>query len=298
MSDLPTRKDDMPVEMDRVVAHDAPVRKLADGFKFLEGPVWLGDRLVFSDIPASKMYVWSASAGVSVYRDESHNANGNTTDSDGHLYTCEGESRCVSITEPAIGGERRVLVDSYVDGGEPLPLNRPNDVVVHPKTGAVFFTDPVHGMSDDKFAKHSSYGGMWVFRLDAGATSAVPAVRDFERPNGLCFSPDLSKLYINDDSRKHVRVFDLADDGSLSGGTVICEIDEGVPDGMRVDTGGRLFVTAGDGVHVFQPDGTRIGKILCPESPANCRFGGDGMKTLFMTSRTGLYAVDTLVEGI
>ncbi len=128
------------------------------------------------------------------------------------------------------------MCDSYVDGGDPKPLNRPNDVVVHPKTGAVYFTDPVHGMKDEDFATYSSYGEMWVFRFDRDANHAVPVVKDFQRPNGLCFTPDVSKLYICDDAKNHVRLFDVQQDGSLEGGDVFCDIDSGVPDGMRVDT--------------------------------------------------------------
>jgi gluconolactonase len=120
----------------------------------------------------------------------------------------------------------------------------------------------------------------------------TPVATDFERPNGLCFSPDEKHLYIADDARRHIRRFEVTDGGELEGGEVFAEIDPGVPDGMRCDAAGRLFTTAGDGVHVFDADGTRLGKILVLQTPANCGFGGADGKTLFITARTGLYAVD------
>ena len=276
-----------------VAARDAEVRKVADGFQFIEGPAWVRDRLVFSDIPQNRMHFFRGGE-VSVYREPSHNANGNTVDPGGHLVTCEHATRLVSVTEPAIDGQRRVLVETFDHDGKPAKFNSPNDCVVHAASGAIYFTDPYWGLPAKNRAELMEYGEdqCWVFRVEADGTGCRPVAKDFRRPNGLAFTPDHGRLFVGDDERKHVRRFDVADDGSLSGGEVFCEIDVGVPDGMRVDRGGRLFCTAGDGVHVFAPDGKRLGKLLCPEGVANCEFGGEGRRTLYMTANTGLYAVD------
>ena len=231
---------------------------------------------------------------MGVYREPSHGANGNDLDPGGHLLTCEHKTRLVSVTEPATGGERRVLVDHFEHDGKPTKFNSPNDVAAHPDGQSIYFTDPYWGLPGDRRQELMEYGGdqCWVFRCNGDGSECRPVVKDFKRPNGLAFTPDAKQLYVGDDQEKHVRRFDVASDGSLTGGEVFCEIDAGVPDGMRVDRDGRLFCTAGDGVHVFLPDGRRIGKVLCPETPANCRFGGKNGRTLYMTAHTGLYAID------
>jgi gluconolactonase len=232
-----------------------------------------------------------------VYRDPSHNANGNTLDPGGHLVTCEHGTRVVSVTEPALGGERRVLVETFDHDGKPTKFNSPNDVVPGPDD-SLYFTDPYWGLPFRERHQFQEYGNdnCWVFRID-NAGKATPIIKEMKRPNGLAFSPDRKTLYVADDEIKHIKAFAVAADGSVSGGRVFCEIDQGVPDGIRVDREGRLYSTAADGVHVFLPDGTRIGKLLCPEGPANCEFGGADGKTLFLTAKTGLYAIDLLVPG-
>ena len=293
---------ELPDEFAKLVAPDATVRQLASGFRFIEGPVWVKDRLLFSDIPQSKIFSWSPADGLNVYREQSHGANGNALDAEGHLFTCEHATRVVSTTEPALGGERRVFAERFEHDGSRVRFNSPNDVVIHPASRAVYFTDPYWGLPGDRREELMEYGKdqCWVFRCEADGTGCRPVVKDFKRPNGLAFSPDAKHLYIGDDQLKHVRRFDVADDGALGGGEVFCEIDQGVPDGMRVDADGRLFCTAGDGIHVFLPDGRRAGRILCKESPANCAFGGNGPsggRKLFMTAQTGLYAIDLLTRG-
>lgn len=287
--------DDRPsvvVEDDRmhaVAAPDAEVRLLAGGFKFLEGPVWLENRLIFSDIPAAKLYAWSPGTGVVVFREQSFGANGNTIDREGRLVSCEHGTRVVSRTTD---DRREVLVERF----EGRKFNSPNDAVVQ-SDGTIWFTDPPWGLPRDQWDELMEYGGSWVFRYDPADGSVVPVAKDFERPNGLCFSPDEKYLYIADDARRHIRRFEVTADGRLEAGEVFAEIDPGGPDGIRCDAAGRLYSTAGDGVHVFDPDGTRLGKILVPETPANCAFGGEEGKTLFMTARTGLYAIDLKATG-
>ncbi len=291
---------DLPDELARVASPDARVRQIASGFRFIEGPVWVKDRLLFSDIPQSKIFSWSPTDGLNVYREQSHGANGNALDADGHLFSCEHQSRLVSTTEPALGGERRIFVERFDHDGSKVRFNSPNDVVIHPTRGEVYFTDPYWGLPGDRREELMEYGKdqCWVFRCDPDGGNCRPIVKDFKRPNGLAFTPDGKELYIGDDQEKHVRRFGFSDVGDLVGGDVFCEIDNGVPDGMKVDTDGRLYCTAGDGVHVFLPDGRRAGKILCNEGPANCAFGGDANRTLYMTARTGLYAVDLLAQGV
>jgi gluconolactonase len=123
-------------------------------------------------------------------------------------------------------------------------------------------------------------------------------VKDFDMPNGLCFSPDEKKLYVADSGKpRHIRVFDVQTDGSVTGGAVFCQIDKGGPDGIRCDADGRVWSSAGDGVHVFAPDGKLIGRILVPEGPTNLCFGGNDGKTLFITARTSLYSIPVLSRG-
>ena len=283
---------DDPAAFRQVVSDDASVRKLAGGFKFLEGPAWTGDRLLFSDIPNSTIHAYENGA-AGVYRNPSNKANGNAH-RDGTLYTCEHESRLVSATDD--GGERRVLVDGFEHEGKPVKFNSPNDVAVAPG-GAVYFTDPPWGLPGNRRDELMEYGGSWVFRHDPATGQTTPVAKEMSRPNGLCFSPDGRTLYVGDDKEKIIRKFAVEGDGSLTGGEVFAEIDAGVPDGIRCDADGRLYSSAGDGVHVFSPGGTRIGKILVPEGPANLTFGGPDGRTLFITAKTGLYAIDLNVSG-
>ena len=173
-------------------------------------------------------------------------------------------------------------------------FNSPNDVVIK-SDGTVWFTDPDYGLAK---AKDREMPGNYVFRIDPATGGGMVVGKDFDKPNGLCFSPDESKIYIADSGKpRHIRVFDLHKDGSLSPGKVFCSIEPGGPDGIRCDADGRVWSSAGDGVHVFATDGSLIGKILVPETPANLTFGGRDGKTLFITARKSLYSISTLVTG-
>jgi len=276
-------------EFDKVLKPGAQLQQLAEGLKFTEGPVWVaeGNYLLFSDIPADELKRWSSQDGLSTWRTPSHSANGNTLDREGRLVTCEHGSRRVTRTQP--DGSVMVLACTH-DGKQ---LNSPNDVVVK-SDGTVWFTDPTYGISQDQIVQPHNY----VFRLDPGGQEPVPVADDFSMPNGLCFSPDESLLYIADSSeRHHVRVFTVNPDNTLSGGEVFAVIAPGVPDGMRVDAEGRLYTTAGDGVQVYAPSGEPLGKILTPEPAANCAFGGTHYTELFITARTDLYSVELAVKG-
>lgn len=281
---------DQPAEFARCVPADAKVVRLATDMGFTEGPVWIpdGGYLVFSDIPKNELKKWSPTGGLTTYRQPSHNANGNLLDRAGRLLTCEHSGRRVAVQEK--DGTLKTLVDSF----EGKKFNSPNDLAVH-ADGTVWFTDPEYGLKNKPGSKEKEgkeQPGNFVYRHDpkTGRTTAV--VRDFVQPNGLAFSPDGKKLYVADSGTpKHIRVFAVAADGSVSGGDVFCKLDNGTPDGIRVDAAGRVWSSAGDGVQIFAPDGKRIGKILVPESPANLCFGGADGKTLYITARKSLYSV-------
>jgi gluconolactonase len=277
-------------EFGKVMAANAKVEKLAGDMGFLEGPVWNpadGGYLVFSDIPNNELKKWAQPAGVGTFRKPSNNANGNALDLEGRLTTAEHSGRRVSVTEK--DGTVRTVVDAF----EGKKFNSPNDVVVK-SDGTYWFTDPDYGLGNNPKEQTGNY----VYRFDPRTKSITAVVKDFDKPNGLCFSPDEKKLYIADSGKpKHIRVFEVQSGGTLDSGRVFCTIDKGGPDGIRCDNAGRIWSSAGDGVQVFAPDGKLIGKILVPESPANLCFGGPGGKTLYITARKSLYAISTSVTA-
>jgi gluconolactonase len=274
-------------EFAKVVAADAKVQKLAGDMGFLEGPVWYpadGGYLIFSDIPNNELKKWAQASGIGTFRKPSNNANGNTLDLEGRLTTVEHSGRRVSVTDK--DGTVRTVVDAF----EGKKLNSPNDVVVK-SDGTYWFTDPDYGLGKNPKEQPGNY----VYRFDAKTKSITAVVKDFDKPNGLCFSPDEKKLYVADSGKpRHIRAFEVQSGGTLDSGKVFCAIDKGGPDGIRCDNAGHIWSSAGDGVHVFAPGGKLIGKILVPESPANLCFGG---KTLYITARKSLYAIPTLVTA-
>ena len=273
---------------------NAWVETLSTGCLWAEGPVYFadGDYLVWSDIPNNRMLRW-AGGQVSTFRQFSNNSNGNTRDRQGRLVTCEHGRRRVSRTEP--DGTIAVLVDSF--GGK--KLNSPNDVVVK-SDNTIWFTDPSYGILSD-YEGHIAepeYGGCYVFRFDPATKTLEAVAQDFNKPNGLAFSPDESKLYIVDtglshtpNGEHHIRVFLVEDGKKLSGGNVFAEISPGIPDGLRVDVEGNVWTSAQDGVHCYAPDGVFLGKIKVPEPVSNLVFGGPKRNRLFITATSSLYAI-------
>ena len=278
------------VEFKKCVAAGAKVEKLAGGLGFVEGPQWIpndGGYLVFSDIPNDEIKKWTKVGGLTTFRKPSHKSNGHTLDNQGRLISCEHDGRRVAILEK--DGSVKTVVDSH--GGK--KLSSPNDAVVK-SDGTVWFTDPPYGIKAEQKEQAANY----VFRFDPKDQSIQPVANDFDRPNGLCFSPDEKKLYVADSGQpRHIRVFDVQAKGTLANGKVFCQIDKGGPDGIRCDAGGRIWSSAGEGVQIFARDGHLIGKILVGESPANLCFGGAEGRTLFITARTSLYSIPVLVKG-
>jgi gluconolactonase len=277
-------------EFNKLVSSSAKVEKLAGDMGFVEGPVWVteeGGYLVFSDIPNNELKKWSKDGGLTTFRKSSNNANGNTLDLQGRLTTAEHSGRRVSMTEK--DGTVRTVVDSF----ESKKFNSPNDVVVK-SDGTYWFTDPDYGLGKNP----KEQAGNYVYRFDPKSKTVTAVVKDFDKPNGLCFSPDEKKLYVADSGKpRHIRVFEVSNDGIVGEGKVFCSIDRGGPDGIRCDNGGRIWSSAGDGVQIFAPDGSLVGKVLVPESPANLCFGGADGKTLYMTARKSLYAIPTSVKA-
>jgi gluconolactonase len=278
-------------EFKKIFAEDAKVTKLADGFGFTEGPVWIardGGYLVFSDIRKNQMNRWTAKDGVTVFREPSRNANGNTLDREGRLITAEHSGRRLSRMEA--DGSVVTIVDQF-DGKK---FNSPNDVVVK-SDGTLWFTDPPYGLPKGEGKEQA---GNYVFRHDPATKTTTLLVKDFDMPNGLCFSPDEKQLYIADAGKlHHIRVFDVAANGTVSNSRVFAVIEKGFPDGIRCDPSGRIWASSGNGVDVFAPDGSVIAKINLPKAGANLCFGGKDGTTLFITARDALYSVETKVKG-
>jgi gluconolactonase len=279
----------------------AALERLWTGGRWAEGPVWFGDLrcLLFSDIPNDRMLRWDEISGtVQTFRTPAHYSNGNTRDREGRLVTCEHETRRVTRTEH--DGRVTVLADNL--GGK--RLNAPNDVVVT-RDGAVWFTDPGYGiLSDYEGGKAGFELPTQVYRIDPLSGALEVVADDFDRPNGLCFAPDESKLYVVDSGGpQHIRVFDVVGGNRLRGGRVFAKPASGSADGIRCDVQGNVWagVVYGNdedlGVHCFAPDGVLIGKIHVPEMCSNLCFGGPRRDRLFMTGSTSLYAVYLNVRG-
>jgi len=276
-----------------IVLDESKLERIATGFKFTEGPVWNAseDFLLFSDIPANRIYKWPGNGEVDVFREPSGNSNGLTYDKEGRLIICEHGNRRLSRIE--LDGTYTILADGF----RGKRLNSPNDVVVK-SDGTIYFTDPPYGIRPEE--QELPFQG--VFHLDPDSGELNLVVADFDRPNGLAFSPDEETLYIADSSsRRHVRAFDVRPDGALSGGRVFAEIRSelpGNPDGMKVDVEGNLYVAAAGGVWIFSEDGDHLGVIRTPETPANCAWGGEDWRTLFITARASLYRIRLGIPGV
>ena len=281
----------------------AKVERLATGFRWCEGPVWVGEAgsLIWSDVPGNGMYRWDEQSGLTgVFRKPSNNSNGNTRDRQGRLLTCEHLTRRVVRTE--MDGRITVLADSY----QGRRLNSPNDIVCR-SDGSIWFTDPVFGiLGHYEGEKAESELAPNVYRLDPDGSLHVVA-EGINQPNGLAFSPDESILYVVESrsTPRRILALDVAQDLSLSNQRILIDAGpKGTPDGFRVDIHGNLWCGWGmgeaglDGVHVFDPSGRLIGRIDLPERCANVCFGGLHRNRLFMAASTSVYALFVNTQGV
>jgi gluconolactonase len=286
---------------------NAAVERLYTGTRWSEGPVWFADGryLLWSDIPNNRILRWLEETGeVSVFRNPSNYSNGNYRDRQGRLLTCEHDTRRLTRTE--YDGTITVLIDSF----QGKKLNAPNDLAVD-SDGAIWFTDPGYGiMSNYEGHKAPFELPANVYRLDPNTREATIVASDMDKPNGICFSPDEKRLYIVDTGLpRHpgdphpIRVYDVVDGRRLKNGRLFVNMAPGSSDGIRCDVDGNVWSAAGwagegyNGVHVFAPDGTLIGKIHLPETCANLCFGGSKRNRLFMAASQSLYAVYVETQG-
>jgi gluconolactonase len=286
----------------RLINGTAHVEKLYTGCRWAEGPAYFaaGRYVVWSDIPNNRMMRYDETDGsVSVFRSPCGNSNGNTTDRQGRLVSCEHGGRRVSRTE------HDGTINTLADRWQGKRLNSPNDVVVR-SDDSVWFTDPAYGIDTDYEGDkaESEIGACHVYRIDPKSGEVRAVITDMVRPNGIAFSLDEKLLYVADTGRSHVpdhpahmKVYDVGADGSVSGGRVFADCTAGFFDGFRLDEAGRIWTSAADGIHCYDPDGTLIGKVLVPEVVANCVFGGPKRNILYICGTTSLYAVRVMVNG-
>ncbi|MEO5807120.1 SMP-30/gluconolactonase/LRE family protein [Devosia sp.] len=285
----------------QLVQPNAQLERLHTGMLWAEGPVYFaaGDHLLWSDIPNNRVMQYVPGLGARVYSHDANNCNGNTLDREGRRITCEHLSRSVVRFEH--DGSRTVLASQHEDKA----LNSPNDVVVS-SDGAVWFTDPNYGIMSDYEGRRASpeQAGCFVYRIDPQSGAVEARITTMRKPNGLAFSLNERILYVADSARSHdaqgdhhVLAFPVTPGGGVGTGQKIVEIEEGVPDGFRLDEFGNLWVSSERGVEIFAPDGTPLGIIHVPETVANLTFGGPKNNRLFIAATTSLYAVYTAVRG-
>jgi len=273
----------------------AKLDHLYDGCRWAEGPAYFPAHraLVWSDIPNNRILRFDEDTkAVGVFRHRAGYTNGHTVDPQGRLVSAEHGARRVTRTEH--DGTITVLAESY----EGKRLNSPNDVVVR-SDGSIYFSDPSYGIEGyyEGYYAEPEQDGQYLFRLDPITGALSIAADDMQRPNGLAFSTDERVLYVSDTGNKTMRAYDVADDGSLTNSREFAKCTIGGFDGFRLDEQGHIWTSAGDGVHVYHPEGTLLGKVLVPEVVANVAWGGDKRNRLYICATTSLYAILLPVRG-
>ncbi len=276
--------------MHDIVAATTQRETISEAFTFTEGPIWhpREGHLTFSDIPENKMYRYAPATGMTIHREPSNMANGNTYDSQGRMLSCEhATSRVVREHKGAL----QVLASHY-EGKE---LNSPNDIVVHPD-GSILFTDPTYGRyAPSGVERPIELDFCGVYRIDPAGQLTLLG-KDFKQPNGLCLGLDTSTLFVADTARRQIRKFHLRD-GTLTGGEIFCESP--APDGLKIDSQGYLYAGGPKGVYVYHPkSGDYLGIIETPAFCANFAWGDSDLKSLYLTASKGLYKVRVNIPGI
>ena len=283
--------------LSEVFSASAELETIAAGFRFLEGPAWHPHEkhLRFSDIPGNATMQWSEQDGLSIYRSNSHMANGNTYDHQGRLLSCHHASSRVTRMDD---DKTMTVIASHYQGKE---LNSPNDIIVK-SDGSIYFTDPPYGREGTHgIPRQAQLEFNGVYRLTSADESLTLLTTALNRPNGLCFSLDESLLYVNDSPEYKIFVFDVEADGTLSGGRQFAETrgdGPGVPDGMKIDSAGNLYCCAQGGLHVFKPDGSYLGRLLTPMQIPNFTWGDEDLRSLYLTGATTLYRVRCQIPGL
>lgn len=300
-----------------LLAPDARLEKVADGFTWSEGPLWIADRdvLRFSDIPGNRVLEYSEVDGST--QEVSTNAeftNGRTMGADGSVIECSHGRRAVQIDREASKvrpphGDGDYAPEILVDRFGDARLNSPNDVVMK-SDGTIWFTDPSYGIKRpiEGHAGEEEYGDRYVFRFDPADGSLAPVVIDVEAPNGIAFSPDESVLYVSDSSidppdsdrpipgrsgGHSIHAYDVFEGRHAKNGRPLIEVSPGLPDGFRIDVDGNIWSSSLSGIQVFTANGAKIGEVPVPEKVANCCFGGDDGRTLYICASTSLYRIRT-----
>ncbi len=271
----------------QMVQDNSKPEKITSGYQFTEGPVWHpSGYLLFSDIPANAIYKWAPGKEAKEFMKPSGHSNGLTFDRQGRLIMARHDGAIARLSD---GNDKEVLVDSY----QGKRLNSPNDLVVK-SDGAIYFTDPTFGVSQED--QELDFNGVYRYHEKEGLELLVD---DFALPNGIAFSPDETKLYVNDSRHNHIRVFDVREDGSLDDGRIFARMTsegEGGADGMKVDAAGNVYSTGPGGLYIFSPEGKLI-RHLETHRLTNLAWGGDESKTLFMTSPDAVYKLKMKNKG-
>ena len=286
-----TKNPDKKNTMQSILDDSAKLEKVAGNFQFIEGPIWHPDGfLLFSDIPANIIYKVASNQQVEVFRRPSGKANGNTLDKENRLLTAEHENRRVSRTEK--DGKVITLADRY----EGKRLNSPNDLVVK-SDGSIYFTDPSYGVNKEQ----QELGFYGVYRLTSDGKLTL-LVKDLVLPNGIAFSPDEKKLYVNNSEARYIAVYDVKPDGTVTNERLFADLKDasqgGVPDGLKVDLEGNVYSTGPGGVWILSPEGKLLGKISVPETATNVAWGESDGKTLYITGSTSLYRIRLKMAGV